>query len=113
MKHSVACRFSAGTRCACSSVTSGATCSTSAALCSGRGCSAKNSRSIQTAGGGNAAQQVESVFDRLAPHRIAIAIELDQVALALEPVGEFLRQREPHRAHGLAGHGAARARRYR
>ena len=45
MKHSVACRFSAGTRCALSRVTSGATCSASAALCSAWGCSAKNSRS--------------------------------------------------------------------
>ena len=55
------------------------------------------------------AQQVQCVLDRLAAHGIAIPVELDQVALALEPVFLLVRQREPHRAHRFSRHGAAGA----
>ena len=88
------------------------TCAVSAAFCSGVGCSAKNSlQHASQRGCWQRAQQVQCVLDRLAAHRIAIALELDEVTLALEAVFLPVRQREPHRAHGLARHGAARARR--
>ena len=65
-----------------------------AAACSRRGCGSARSR----------LSAYSTAWRRTASR---LPVELDQVALALEPVFLPVRQREPHRAHGFARHGAA------